>query len=554
MATLIVPAITKTEERTWSTLGEHVADWLEANAVYGPGSKFGQRISVSDELFAWLLRAYQVFPHDHPRAGRRRFDLCAIEQTKGTGKTENAITVAQAEFHPSAPVRCAGWRRRGRGWEPVGGPVPYPRLIFFAYSEDQVQRTAFGRFRQALEKSPHAGDYHITLDKIILLGAGGSPAGEAYPLPVSPNSADGDLPTWQHMDEPHRWDQARHHALLSTVEENALKDVAADAWMMSTSTAGKSGGGSVEEDLLDTAELVARGVASRPGLFFFRRWAPDRMPTSTLEEVEAAILEARGPAAAWSGDLPRVIERFFNPKIDKSYLERVWLGRWVQGGGTAFDPKQWARLKAPLVDGAPAKIARGSFVTVGFDGGRRRDSTGIVVTDFASGLQTVAGFWERPSDAGEDWEVPSAEVDAAMEAVFERYDVWRLYPDPWYWDDWVGVWSARWGSERVVPWWTNRDKAMAHALRRFKAAIDGRLLSHDGDDRYAQHIANAFKRELPGRDDEDLELWTIGKERKDSPRKIDLDIAGCLSWEARMDGITAGARPRKKAAGQLYGF
>lgn len=553
MATLIVPPITRTEKRDWATLGDPVAEWIEANAVYGPGSKFGQAVVVSDELYAWLLRAYQIFPHDHPRAGRRRFDLCSVEQTKGTGKTENAISIGQAEFHPSAPVRCAGWRRNGRGWIPIGGPVPYPRLIFFAYSEDQVQRTAFGRFRQAIEKSKHASDYHVTLDKIILLGAGGSPAGEAYPLAVSPASADGDLPTWQHVDEPHRWDQKRHHDLMSTVEENALKDRDADAWMMATSTAGRAGANSVQEDILDTAELVARGAAERPGLFFFRRWAPDRMPTTTIEEVEAAILEARGPAASWSGDLPRVVQRFFNPKIDKPYLERVWLGRWIQGGGTAFDPQQWKKLTAPKVDSAPARIPRGAFVTAGFDGGRRRDSTGIVVTDFATGLQVVAGFWERPVDAGDDWEMPAAEVDAAMSAVFETYEVWRLYPDPWYWDDWVGVWSSRWGPDVVVPWWTNRDKAMAHALRRFKAAQDGRLLSHDGDARYSAHIANAYKRDLPGRDDEDLELWTIGKERRDSPKKIDLVVAGTLSWEARMDGITAGAKPRAKA-GAVYGF
>ncbi len=546
MATLIVPSIIKNEEKIWATLGDDVATWCEHNAVWGPGSKFGQPVTITDEFHAWLLRAYQIYPHDHHRAGRRRFDLCAIEQTKGTGKTENALIVAQAEFHPTAPVRCVDWVRRGRSWKPVGAGPPFPRLIFFAYSEEQVQRTAFGRFRQALARSPLAGGYHITLDKIVLLGDDGGPAGEAYPLPVSPASADGDLPTWQHVDEPHRWDKPRHHDMMTTVEENALKDVSADAWMMTTSTAGLSGAGSVQEELLETAEAVARGVAERPGMFFFRRWAPDVMPLGTIEEVEAAIREARGPAAKWSGDIPRIIPRFFDPKIDRSYLERVWLGRWVQGGGKAFDTEQWKKLTAPKIEGAPPVIGRGALVTLGFDGGRRRDATAIVATDVLTGLQVVAGFWERPLDADDDWEMPAADVDAAMSAAFERYDVWRLYADPWYWDDWLGVWGARWTPERAVPWWTNRDKVMAHALRRYKAAQDGRLLLHDGNEDYARHIGNAYKRTLPGRDDEDTELWTIAKERAKSPNKIDIVMAGCLSWEARMDAIAAGAKPKKK--------
>jgi hypothetical protein len=36
-------------------------------------------------------------------------------------------------------------------------------------------------------------------------------------------------------------------------------------------------------------------------------------------------------------------------------------------------------------------------------------------------------------------------------------------------------------------------------------------------------------------------MWLIAKDRPDSPRKIDLAMAGCLSWEARGDAVAAGA-------------
>jgi hypothetical protein len=47
-------------------------------------------------------------------------------------------------------------------------------------------------------------------------------------------------------------------------------------------------------------------------------------------------------------------------------------------------------------------------------------------------------------------------------------------------------------------------------------------------------------------DDEERPLWTIKKERPDSPNKIDLVMAGCLSWEARGDAIADGALNRRR--------
>lgn len=538
MATLIVPRIEKDEHKIYATLGDQVAEWLEANAVWGPGSKFGQPLTIDDEFYGFLVRAYQIFPHSHDRAGRRRFDLCSEEKAKGVGKTEHALNVGQAEFHPSAPVRCVDWVHRGRAWIPVGGPVPYPRLIFSAATEDQVQRTAFGRFREALRKSPHASDYHITLDRIVLLGPDGAPAGEAFPVAVSPDTADGELPTWQHIDEPHRWDMPRHHEMFDTIGENAVKDVDSDAWTMTSSTAGHTGGRSIEERLLHTAEAIERGEVRQPNFFFIRRFCPDDWPLDTEVAVEAAVREARGIAADWSGDIPRIVARYFDPKTNPEYWERVWLNRWVKGAGMAFDPKLWATLHRE------GEIPRGEMVTLGFDGARRRDSTGLVATGVRSGFQQVVGLWEKPFNI-EDWEVPPLEVDEAMVEAFNRWNVWRAYLDPPYWDDWVPVWEGRWGTDRVHRWWTNRRKVMAFSLRGYLAAQQSGELTFGGPNKewneaYRRHIANAYKDQLPMRDEEDVELWVIKKARPDSPDKIDLAMAGCLSWQARMDAVTKG--------------
>lgn len=538
MAALIVPAIERGEAKIWATLGDQVAEWLEANAVYGPGSKFGQPLVIDDEFYAWLVRTYQIFPHGHPREGRRRFKRCVTERTKGTGKTEWAIDVAQAEFHPTAPVRCHGFERRGRAWVPIGGAPPAPRLIFVASTEDQVQRTAFGRFREALKKSPLAGDYHITMEKVVLLGDSSAAAGEAYPLAISPSAADGDLPTWEHIDEGHRWTMPRHHEMHDAIVENLLKDVSADAWVMMTSTAGIPGEDSVEERILQQAEAIDRGEVDEPTLWFHRRYAPDDMPLETPKQVEAFVREARGPAAEWSGDIPSIVNRFFEPKVDRMYWRRVWGNQWTRGARTAFDSAAWAR------NSSDREVTAGTLIVLGFDGSLSQDGTALIATDIFSPHQWPVGIWIRPLDAADNWEIPQDEIDAAVDETFERLDVWRLYGDPYRWREPMDRWRGKYGEKRIISWNTTRWKAMAHACRNYATAIETNDFTNDGDAEMARHIGNARRKELKGlKFEDDSPMWVLTKDRHLD--LIDGAVAGVLSWEARNDAITAGAKPTK---------
>ena len=78
-------------------------------------------------------------------------------------------------------------------------------------------------------------------------------------------------------------------------------------------------------------------------------------------------------------------------------------------------------------------------------------------------------------------------------------------------------------------------------VRGFAGAIATGDLSHSGDAILAAHIGNAHRRAVAVRDEDGEPLWTIAKERADSPHKIDAAVAAVLSWEARTDAIAAGA-------------
>ena len=116
------------------------------------------------------------------------------------------------------------------------------------------------------------------------------------------------------------------------------------------------------------------------------------------------------------------------------------------------------------------------------------------------------------------------------------------------------------GPKRVIPWYTNRPRQVAHAVRRWAEAIGAGDLSHDGDETLAEHVGNAVRRPVNVRDDDGRRLWTIGKDRRHSGNKIDACMAAIISWEARRDALEAGERARKhyrtfgSEMGRLRGF
>lgn len=534
MALLMVPPL---DPKPWPTLGPEVCDWIEANLVYGPGPLKGEPYVVEPEFRAEIYRAYEVFPRDHPRAGRRRFKRVALSKRKGTAKTEKAAILAAAEAHPEAPVRCDGWRRQGSVWVPVGVSVRSPYIPMVAYTEEQSEDLAYGVLRSMLEEAPCGADFDVGLDRILVLDDRGREAGKIVALAGSPNARDGARTTWQHFDETHRMYSPRLKSAHTTMLQNVFKRLDADAWTLETTTPGELGQDSIAEDTHAYAEAVAKGKVADPGLFYSHRFASAELsPKASPDEVREALLEATGPAT-WSGDIDALVQHWFEPKTDRHYFKRVWLCQWVKGGAKAFDPADWAAAR----DVDWSEIPAGRIVTLGFDGARRRDSTGLVATDVLTGFQQMVACWERPVNADDSWEVPAGEVDAEVEAAFARWSVWRLYADPPYWDEWLDEWEGRYPG-RVVRWWTNRPVPMAWALRSYRAAMgpNGQL-SHDGNELMAEHIANAVRDEIPKRTDDDEPLWVIRKERSDSPDKIDLAMAGCLSWEARGDAIAAGA-------------
>lgn len=537
-----VTVIPRPDDRPWPTLGPAVCDLIEERLVFGPGDLRGLPARLSREKRAVIYRAYEVRPYpgwptrrppaDDRAAGRRRFNRVALYWRKGKAKTELAAWLMAAELHPDGPVRCDGWRRVDGVWQPVGRPIPDPYIPMLAYTEEQTEELGYGALYAILADSPDADMFDIGLDRIVRADG----TGRAVALSASPGAREGARMTCAHIDEPHLMVLPRHRKAHATIVANLPKRTASDAWMLETGTMFVPGEDSVAESTWDAAHAV-QGTPAEAGspLLLIHRGASEQHDISTDAGLRAAIDEASGPDdAAWT-NYTTIMSQFRSPDADIPHLRKVWLNQQWRSSDQAFDLVAWKRL----VD-QDHVVPRRAWIVLGFDGSRYQDATALIATEVATGYQWPIGIWERPPNAHPEWEVPEADVDAALDDAFEQYSVWLLEGDPAYWENALARWQGRYRADRVKPFPTNRARPMAEAVRSYAGAIARGELSHPGDGRFTAHIGNATRLPIDARDELGAHLYLIRKERPTSPHKIDAASAGVLSWHARGLALKAG--------------
>ena len=553
MTVLRVPSLSTYRDKP--SLGPQIASWMEFFLVHGPGDVRGRPYRLDDEKRKVLFGIYALQVD-----GRRRFKRAGVSVRKGWAKTELAAAISAAELHPSAPARFDHWAEEGeeshwgyvyRPGEPVGTGVRDPYVPMVAYTEEQSEELAYGALVVMLGEGPLAVDFDIGLERIIVLDDSGRAAGKAVALATSPDSRDGARTTFQVFDETHRLVLPRLKQAHQTMMANLPKRKMADAWSLEITTSYEPGELSVAEGTMDYARLVRAGKVPDSRLFFYHRQAGDGHDLETTEGLRNAVLEACGDTAAWT-DVDGIVELALDPQTDRSYWERVWLNRPVQSASQVFN--------MDLVDAhahsgwAPDKD---EWITLGFDGAMTRDATAIVGTHIATGRQFLLALWECPTNTkGEpdrDWKVPEDEVDLAVAEAYKRWNVWRLYADPYFWDTHVSVWVGKYlvkrgkdrGKPSVFSWPTNTHKKMALSVKAFLHSMRHGEWSYDGHERFKAHLANTRKHAITILDDDGVNLFVMRKERPDSLFKIDAAMAACLSWEAYRDAIAAGVNTQK---------
>lgn len=178
----------------------------------------------------------------------------------------------------------------------------------------------------------------------------------------------------------------------------------------------------------------------------------------------------------------------------------------------------------------------GESICLGFDGSDSDDWTALRA-------ETMDGYAFTPRYGPDrrptiwnpaEWggSVPREEVRAAVDEVFTRFTVARMYADPPDWRTEIGEWALEHGDKRVLEFATYRIKQMNAALDRFTVDLASGRISHDGCPLTDLAVANARRMAKPG------QMYLLGKPSQS--QKIDPAMALVLAHEAAMDAHAAG--------------
>lgn len=512
------------------TLGFLAADWIEAHCTIPDGFRKGEPFVETDWQLWATVNHYRVKPSASfgqlSTAFHYRRSQVILPQKAGKGPWCAADCLLQA----IGPAVFAGWALGGEAYdcreygcgcgfvyvyepgEPMGIPWPTPLVQVTAFSEDQA-RNIWAPLQAMVKDGPL-----VDLIKVGEEFARVGDEGRIDKVTSNAKSRLGNPITAAYQDEVGLWTKATGMVAVAETQRRGLAGMGGRA-IETTNSYDPSEDSVAQRTFEGKAQDVFRMFPQAPGNLSFGDKRDRRkilqhvyrgVPWVDLDAIEAEALE--------------LMEK------DRAQAERFFGNRLVATADSWWDEKQvaaWLALMSQLI------VPAGTRVTLGFDGSMYDDWTAIrgraflpdgtvfgFTPTFADGART---FWNPAEHGGE---VPRGEVQAAVEELFERFDVIRMYADPELWQSELDEWSARFGEKRVVVWPTYRVRPMSAALERLLVDTAQGKYRHDGDAMLETHLRNARRTRRPGG-------VVIGKPTQH--QKIDLVVADVLAHEASTD-------------------
>jgi hypothetical protein len=491
------------------TLGYVVADWIERWCRVPDGDHAGEPFVLTDEMLRFLLWHYRLKSAasvgEFATAFHFRRSQLVRPQKWGKGPFSAAMICAEAV----GPALFAGWDGLG---EPVGRPWPTPLIQITANSEDQTDNV-YRALTPMIELGPLADVIPDTGETRINLPGGG----RIDPVTSKARSRLGQRVTFVVQDETGLWTPQSGMVALAETQRRGLAGM---------------GGRSVETtNAWDPAEnSVAQRTSESLVTDVFRdhRMAPKNL--SYRNKVERRRIHRAVYGDSWWVNLDAIeAEAAELLETDPGQAERFFGNRIVAGLNSFLPDGAWAARE--VLRAAPTS----GPVCLAFDGSDSDDWTSIRAETMDGWQFTpLVGPDARPSvwnPAEFGGRIPRGEVDAAVDELFGRFDVVRMYCDPPDWSTEVENWALQHG-EAVVAWPTYRVTQMHAVLERFLTDLSTGRLTHDGCLIAATHLQNARKIAKAG------QKYLLGKPTQH--QKIDHAMTSTLVHEAVCDALAAG--------------
>lgn len=471
-----------------ASLGDVVAEWIEATCCHGPGDVYGEAVRLTPEEHAFLEAAYAI----DRETGRRMIDTAGYSRRKGTRKSELGAWLVCAEtVGPSRAYLDAG--------EPVARPPHDPAVICAATTEDQGD-LVYGAFRAIVKASPVlAPMFDVGLEVTYLVDQPGK-----VELIQSRNAAalDGARPTFEVGDESHLWLPMLHET-YATLRRNLRKRRQAQPWVFLPTTAYGKGQESIAE-LLHTAAGVKSGQTVVGRLLFDHREASRKWDLEDPTQLRLAIEEAGGDAH-WS-DVESIAADHDEATSPVWEFRRYWLNQPSEPDEESWLPAgQWDANRRQ-----GCQIDRSQPFEVAVDMALKHDTVAVRATQDARDGTIRTQAWS--------WVPQGAIVDvAAVETlILELHSSGNLTAcayDPAYFEP-----SAQRLLDLGVPMeaFPQSNARMVPACQNAYELICGGMVVHDDDPIPAGQVVHAVPHATS-------EGWRLSKGR--ARKKIDSAIA-----------------------------
>lgn len=478
------------------TRGPNVTDFASTLLKASRGFKVGEPVDFT-AWQSWLMdRLFEV----NPATGLMRYRRAVIGLPRKNGKSLLGTAIALEHLVYGAP----------------GGQV------YSAASDRAQARIVFGEARQQVLDNPALSRIIKVYKDVLELPSKGS----IYrALSADAMRAHGLAPSLVVADELHAWPSSMSNQRGDELWE-ALTQGSGDrpeSLVVAITTAGGHTD-TLLGRLYEYGRRVSNGDIEDPQFGFWWWEAQD-----DADPTDPATWKAANPNLAEGlmdqGDFEAAIAEAGATGF--SAFQRYRLNKWVRLAGEDFiSPHYWGLSQRP------DPIQPGARVTAGFDGSISGDATGIVIQDVATGTLGVHQVWE-PDPQDPEWTVDQHEVEASIKKLFERYEVQMLWCDPSFYEANVLGWSKTYKRrvERIPP--TNHR--VAPMAQQFLADLVSGEIGHDGDARLSRHVLNAVA----------TEAGSFRKEKKNSPRKIDLLACAVLA-----NGARQATKERQKSTAQ----
>jgi hypothetical protein len=504
-----------------ATIGYDVLAWAEEFLAQPDGITAGEPWRWTPNQARIVAWWYAVDEH-----GQWLYRRGQIVLPKGSGKSPMAAALCCCEL--AGPVVYDGFDADG---EAVGREHPSPLVQLAAVNHEQTQNT-YALIMPMLREGEAANavpglDVGFTRIRTI--------NGLLKPITANAKSKEGARSTSCVMDETHEWlENAGGHRLAAVIRRNLGK---MNGRSFECTNAWEPGTDSIAELTSIAADKIAeqietgRELVRDEGILRYhpKVVVPDLSDMVTLRTA----LERQYRDAPWI-NIDRVVAEVLDPATHPAQARRFYLNEVSTADDALVTAVEW---DACYLDDV---LEPGEEITLGFDGSKSDDASVLVAMRVSDRFATVIGAMEKPDNV-KDWEVDREFFDGLVANCFAQYRVVGFYSDVAHFESYVDRWSAEYGSGLLVSasprsavGWDMRGRLQLNtfATERLVAGIQDGSLRHDGGGVLRRHVLNARRRI-------NRHGCSFGKERKDSPRKVDAFAALQLADMSRADVIGA---------------